>query len=423
MKQLIALLPVLVSLQVGVPPALAWAWPADGPVLRPFTLGDDPYAGGQHRGIDIGAPAGAPVRAPAAGTVSFSGSVPGGGRTLTIATADGYSATLVHLGVVLVSSGAAVSEGDVVGSIGPSGTAELAEPYVHFGIRRASDPNGYLDPLTVLPPAAAPPADSPQVDVPAPATSAGAVAPHPQAVAAAHPAAPGATRSHPRAPRVKARSPRSVVEARRRGGREPRGSSIRPAEPVVSAPARTELRFFEPIAAGGLRARASRPRGEVRHARLTVLTPLAAALLAALAALAVLRKRPGELPDAGATDRLSPVLEQRALAAAEDAPVLRLGEQDRVVLDRDLERILLAEGESLADLDRDHDPAELVDMANDPRLRRSSHGATRRRRAHRAVRPRLVLEVPCIRSLRAGSPRALLSNHGRRSRAAGGCSV
>ena len=71
MKSLALLLPVLVALQVGVQPALAWAWPADGPVLRPFVLGDDPYAGGQHRGIDIGAPAGTPVRAPISGSVSF----------------------------------------------------------------------------------------------------------------------------------------------------------------------------------------------------------------------------------------------------------------------------------------------------------------------------------------------------------------
>ena len=62
MKRLVALLPVLIALQAGVPPALAWTWPVDGPVLRPFVLGDDPYAAGQHRGIDIGATAGAAER-------------------------------------------------------------------------------------------------------------------------------------------------------------------------------------------------------------------------------------------------------------------------------------------------------------------------------------------------------------------------
>ena len=36
MKRLVILLPVLLALQVGVQPALAWTWPVDGPVLRPF---------------------------------------------------------------------------------------------------------------------------------------------------------------------------------------------------------------------------------------------------------------------------------------------------------------------------------------------------------------------------------------------------
>jgi hypothetical protein len=38
MRRLVLLLPVLVALQVGVQPALAWTWPVDGPVLRPFVL-------------------------------------------------------------------------------------------------------------------------------------------------------------------------------------------------------------------------------------------------------------------------------------------------------------------------------------------------------------------------------------------------
>src|SRR5437773_546954 len=126
MKGLALLLPVLVALQVGVQPALAWAWPVDGPVLRLFVLGDDPYLGGQHRGIDIGAPEGAPVRAPAGGTVSFAGTVPTGGKTITIRTSDGYAVTLLHLGAYPVARGADIGEGDVVGLVGASGAAAEA---------------------------------------------------------------------------------------------------------------------------------------------------------------------------------------------------------------------------------------------------------------------------------------------------------
>ena len=43
-------------------PARAWSWPADGDVLRPFTLGGDAYAAGQHRGIDVAGAEGSPAR-------------------------------------------------------------------------------------------------------------------------------------------------------------------------------------------------------------------------------------------------------------------------------------------------------------------------------------------------------------------------
>ena len=36
-------------------------------------------------------------------------------------------------------------------SVGPSGTPEENGPYVHLGIRVAADPNGYVDPLGLLP--------------------------------------------------------------------------------------------------------------------------------------------------------------------------------------------------------------------------------------------------------------------------------
>jgi len=139
------------------PAAQAWSWPVQGPVLQPFVYDEaHPYDAGQHRGVDIGADtAGESVIAPAAGTVSFAGTVATSGKCVTIQTPDGYSVTLTHLGSIQVAKGAVVAEGDAVGAIGPSGTPEFAQPYVHFGIRTTSDPNGYLDPLAFLPPTAA----------------------------------------------------------------------------------------------------------------------------------------------------------------------------------------------------------------------------------------------------------------------------
>jgi hypothetical protein len=148
---------VVLVLLVWTPAAYAWSWPVQGPVLQPFAYDEShPYASGQHRGIDIGADAaGEQVVAPAAGTVSFAGSVPTNGECVTIETPDGYTVTLTHLGAILVAKGASVTEGQAVGTIGPSGTPELDRPYVHLGIRTTADPDGYLDPLSLLPPPAA----------------------------------------------------------------------------------------------------------------------------------------------------------------------------------------------------------------------------------------------------------------------------
>ena len=152
-------------------------------VLRPFSVGPDPYAGGQHRGVDIGVPVGSEVRAPAGGSVSFVGSLPQGGRALTIQTADGYSVTLLQLAEIVVARGAAVAEGDVVGRSGSSADPATVEPHVHLGVRLTADPDGYVDPLGLLPtPAPAP------VAVPAPA---------PEPVRASGEAAPAAPEPPP----------------------------------------------------------------------------------------------------------------------------------------------------------------------------------------------------------------------------------
>ncbi|MDP8911448.1 MAG: peptidoglycan DD-metalloendopeptidase family protein, partial [Actinomycetota bacterium] len=146
-----ALLVAVVAALVQVPAAPAWSWPVDGPVLRPFVFGNDPYAADQHRGIDVGSPTGTAVAAPRGGTVSYAGTVPHGGKTVTIETGDGYSVTLVHLGSIDVRRGATVAEGDVVGTVGPSGAPEGPEPYVHHGVRVTAEREGYVDPLLLLP--------------------------------------------------------------------------------------------------------------------------------------------------------------------------------------------------------------------------------------------------------------------------------
>src|SRR3972149_2095926 len=113
--------------------------PADGPVLREFSVTDNRYAGGQHRGVDIALGEARGVRAPVRGEITFAGQVPTHGLTVTIATSDGYKASLTHLGSLLVKRGAHVDEGDAIAEPGPSGEPEHDVAYVHLGVRVGDD--------------------------------------------------------------------------------------------------------------------------------------------------------------------------------------------------------------------------------------------------------------------------------------------
>jgi len=156
---------------VFVPAAGAWTWPVEGPVLQTFSFDRaHPYGAGQHRGIAIRGGEGEPVRAPASGVVTFAGTVPTNGKTITIETPSGLAVSLTHLGSIAVARNVSVDEGAAVGTVGASGTPEFDVPYVHLGVREAANDQGYLDPLAFLPvlaPPAATPAPAPPVAVPA----------------------------------------------------------------------------------------------------------------------------------------------------------------------------------------------------------------------------------------------------------------
>ena len=215
--------------------AVAWSWPSDGDVLRPFALGGDAYAAGQHRGIDVAGSEGSAVRAPASGTVSFAGSLPTYGRGVTIATADGYAVTLVHLGSIGVAKGDAVVEGASIGTMGWSGDAEHAVPSVHLGVRVAAQAEGYVDPLGLLPPRSVPAPAPPPVQSPAPvAASSAAATPAPAAPSVAPPAKP-APSPQPAAPAAAVPPPPAVPASP--SVTAPQASAAAPAVPAPAASA------------------------------------------------------------------------------------------------------------------------------------------------------------------------------------------
>ena len=160
----------LIALLMAASPAWAgWVWPLHGELITPYRNGDDPYAGGQHRGIDIAGNPGAPVIAAAAGVVRFAGTAGSSGLTVSIRTADGFDTSYLHLSAAGVRRGDLVGAGDPVGAVGTSGVRSAERPHLHFGVREAGERHAYRDPLAFLP--ALPPAtDAPSAaPVPEPA--------------------------------------------------------------------------------------------------------------------------------------------------------------------------------------------------------------------------------------------------------------
>ncbi len=230
------LLPLVLFLVLWVPVAHAWTWPVDGAVVQGFAYDPaHPYAGGQHRGVDIAASAaGIPVLAPASGTVTYAGSIGSNGDTVTIETADALDVTLTHLGSIAVAKDDTVAEGATIGTVGPTGTPTVDGPYVHLGIRLAADPNSYLDPLSLLPVATTTPAADPPAAEPAPADPAPADPPvdaTPPAPADPAPADPAPADPAPADPAPADSAPADPAPA------EPSVDAAPPADPVPAAPA------------------------------------------------------------------------------------------------------------------------------------------------------------------------------------------
>jgi murein DD-endopeptidase MepM/ murein hydrolase activator NlpD len=97
---------------------------------------------GWHRGVDIKAPGGTPIRAAAAGTVVLSGRQSSYGRMITIAHPNGLSTVYAHNSVNFVKAGDAVKTGTLIGTVGRSGRATTN--HVHFEIRHQGVPKNPL---------------------------------------------------------------------------------------------------------------------------------------------------------------------------------------------------------------------------------------------------------------------------------------
>jgi hypothetical protein len=262
------------ALLTFTPPAsAAWEWPLRGEVITPYSNGDDPYAGGRHRGIDIAGEVGQPVVAATSGTVRFAGTVGSSGLTVSIRTLDGFDTSYLHLSAVFVRDGETVAGGARIGAVGTTGVRSAERPHLHFGVREAGSRHAYVDPLSLLAP---PPAGEGPRAVPAPSPAPVPLAPAPDRVRV--PAPEPVPNGRVRAPATRSVRRRAPSELPRRAERpeaalEPMhqaqtSNSARPAgvpdtPPATDPRARREHAHPRPGALerlGPARAPAARPR-------------------------------------------------------------------------------------------------------------------------------------------------------------------
>jgi murein DD-endopeptidase MepM/ murein hydrolase activator NlpD len=163
-------------LAVGAGPALAapcWLPPVGAPITDPFRAPACPYCAG-NRGLEYGTADGVPVRAVAAGTVTFAGSI-GDDSYVVVRHADGRRTTYGNLRDLRFGRNDVVAARAVLG---------LTRGPLHFGLRVGDE---YVDPapflgalrwrprLVPVDGRAGNPAPPPRLACPAPPASAGAI--------------------------------------------------------------------------------------------------------------------------------------------------------------------------------------------------------------------------------------------------------
>ncbi len=99
-------------------------WPSQGPISGVY--GSQRILNGQprrpHFGVDVAAPVGTPVRAPAAGIVTLAHpDMYFSGGTLILDHGHGVSSSFLHLSKLLVTVGQRVEQGDLIAEIGATG--------------------------------------------------------------------------------------------------------------------------------------------------------------------------------------------------------------------------------------------------------------------------------------------------------------
>ena len=110
-------------------------WPTEGFVTSRFGYRSSPFTGQSsfHKGLDIAAPTGTPIYAPARGTVTAAGTDGAYGLCVDISHGGGLSTKYGHMSKFVVKSGQKVERGQLIGHVGSTG--RVTGPHLHYEVR------------------------------------------------------------------------------------------------------------------------------------------------------------------------------------------------------------------------------------------------------------------------------------------------
>lgn len=110
-------------------------WPTEGFVTSKFGYRSSPFTGQSsfHKGLDIAAPPGTPIYAPARGTVTAAGADGAYGLSVDISHGGGLSTKYGHMSKFVVKAGQAVERGQLIGHVGSTG--RVTGPHLHYEVR------------------------------------------------------------------------------------------------------------------------------------------------------------------------------------------------------------------------------------------------------------------------------------------------